>query len=102
MLKTYVLSLSNNVIFGIGAVETVAEKTKEFGKSKILIITDKGVVGAGLLEKVRTPLEKAGLKTHIFDQIEPNPRDHTVVKAFEFAKEKGCELIIGLGGGRPH
>jgi alcohol dehydrogenase class IV len=101
MLKTYALSLSNNLIFGIGAVETVVEKAKEFGKSKILIITDKGVVGAGLLEKVRTPLEQAGLKTDIFDQIEPNPRDHTVLKAFEFAKKKECEMIIGLGGGSP-
>ncbi len=101
MLKTYPLSLPNSLIFGVGAVETVAEKTKEFGKSKILIITDKGVVGAGLLEKVLTPLEQAGLKAHIFDQIEPNPRDHTVLKAFEFGKKKGCELIIGLGGGSP-
>jgi alcohol dehydrogenase class IV len=101
MLKTYALSLPNNLIFGVGAVETVAEKAKEFGKSKVLIITDKGVVGAGLLERVLTPLEQAGIKAYIFDQIEPNPRDHTVLKAFEFGKKKGCELIIGLGGGSP-
>ncbi len=101
MLKTYALSLPNTVIFGVGAVETVAEKAKEFGKSKALVVTDKGVVGAGLLEKVLTPLEQAGVQAHIFDQIEPNPRDHTVLKAFEFAKKKKCELIIGLGGGSP-
>ncbi|HEX7371530.1 MAG TPA: iron-containing alcohol dehydrogenase, partial [Thermodesulfobacteriota bacterium] len=101
MLKTYALSLPNSLIFGVGAVETLAEKAKEFGKSKILIITDKGVVGAGLLEKVLTPLEQAGVQAHIFDQIEPNPRDHTVLKALEFAKKKKCELIIGLGGGSP-
>jgi alcohol dehydrogenase class IV len=101
MLKTYALSLPNTVIFGVGAVEMVAEKAKEFGKSKALVVTDKGVVGAGLLEKVLTPLEQAGVQAHIFDQIEPNPRDHTVLKAFEFAKKKKCELIIGLGGGSP-
>jgi alcohol dehydrogenase len=79
----------------------VGEKAKEFGKDKALIITDKGVVGAGLLEKVLTPLEQAGVQAHIFDQIEPNPRDYTVVKAFEFGKKKDCELVIGLGGGSP-
>ena len=101
MPATYELSLPGSLIFGVGAVETVAQKAKEFGKSKVLIVTDKGVVGAGLLDKVLTPLEKAGVKTQIFDQIEPNPRDHTVLKAFEFAKKKGCEMIIGLGGGSP-
>jgi alcohol dehydrogenase class IV len=99
MLKTYALSLPGNLIFGVGAVETVAEKAKEFGKNKALVVTDKGVAGAGLLEKVLTPLEQAGVQAHIFDQIEPNPRDHTVLKALEFAKKKKSELIIGLGGG---
>jgi alcohol dehydrogenase class IV len=99
MVNTYALCLPSSLIFGVGAAETVAEKAKELGKSKVLIITDKGVVGAGLLEKVLTPLEKAGVQAHIFDQIEPNPRDHTVLKALEFAKKKKSELIIGLGGG---
>jgi len=101
MLRTYALSLPSTIIFGAGAAGTVGEKAKEFGKDKALVITDKGVVGAGLLEKVLTPLEQAGVKAHIFDQIEPNPRDYTVVKAYEFGKKKDCELIIGLGGGSP-
>jgi alcohol dehydrogenase len=101
MLRTYALSLPSSLIFGAGAAGMVGEKAKEFGKDKAVIITDKGVVGAGLLEKVLTPLEQAGVQAHIFDQIEPNPRDYTVVKAFEFGKKKDCELIIGLGGGSP-
>jgi len=101
MEKTYTIFLPSNLIFGVGAVEKVGDMAKELGKSKALIITDKGIVGAGLLERVLTPLEQAGVKAHIFDQIEPNPRDHTVVKAFEFGKKKECDLIIGLGGGSP-
>jgi alcohol dehydrogenase class IV len=101
MEKTYAIFLPSNLIFVVGTVEKVGEKTKELGKSRALIITDKGIVGAGLLERVLTPLEQAGVQAHIFDQIEPNPRDHTVVKAFEFGKKKKCELIIGLGGGSP-
>ena len=99
MEKTYAICLPNTLIFGNGAVEKVGEKVKELGKRKSLIITDKGIVGAGLLEKVLIPLEQTGVEAQIFDQIEPNPRDYTVVKAFEFGKKKGCEVIIGLGGG---
>ena len=99
MEKNYAIFLPSNLIFGVGVVEQVGEKTKEFGKRKALIITDQGIVKAGLLEKVLTPLEQAGVKAQVFDQIEPNPHDHTVIKAFEFGKKKECELIIGLGGG---
>ena len=99
MEKIFAIFLPSNLIFGFGAVEKVGEKAREYGKSKALIITDKGIVKAGLLERVLTPLEQAGVGAEIFDQIEPNPRDHTVVKAFEFGKKKGCEVIIGLGGG---
>ncbi len=99
MEKSYSIFLPNNVIFGAGVVEQVGEKAKELGKRNALIVTDQGIIKAGLLEKVLTPLEKAGVKAHIFDQIEPNPRDHTVIKALEFGKKKECEMIIGLGGG---
>jgi len=101
MEKSYSIFLPNHLLVGMGVVEKVGEKAKELGKSKALIVTDKGIVAAGLLERVLTPLEKAGLKVHIFDQIEPNPRDHTVSKAFEFGKKKEVDLIIGLGGGSP-
>jgi alcohol dehydrogenase class IV len=99
MEKTYAIFLPNTLIFGNGAVEKIGEKVKELGKRKALIITDKGIVAAGLLERVLIPLEQAGVEAQIFDQIEPNPRDHTVVKAFGFGNKKGCEVIIGLGGG---
>ena len=101
MEKIYTVFFPNQLIAGLGAVEKIGEKAKDLGKSNALIITDKGIVKAGLLEKVLTPLEKAGLKAHIFDQIEPNPRDHTVNKAYEFGKKKDADLIIGLGGGSP-
>ncbi|MDH7500255.1 MAG: iron-containing alcohol dehydrogenase, partial [candidate division NC10 bacterium] len=101
MEQSYSIFLPNHLLVGAGAVEKVGEKARELGKSHALIITDKGVAAAGLLERVLTPLEKAGVKTHIFDQIEPNPRDRTVVKAFEFAKKRESDLIIGLGGGSP-
>ena len=97
----YSISLPNQLLIGTGAVEKVGERAKELGKVGALIITDKGIAAAGLLEKVLTPLEKAGLKAHIFDQIEPNPRDHTVIKAYEFGKKREIDLIIGLGGGSP-
>jgi len=99
MEQNYSIFLPNQLLVGAGVVEKVGEKARELGKGQALVITDKGVAAAGLLEKVLTPLEKAGVKTHIFDQIEPNPRDRTVSKAFEFGKKRESDLIIGLGGG---
>jgi alcohol dehydrogenase class IV len=101
MDQSYSVFLPNHVLVGSGAVEKVGERIRELGKSQALVVTDRGVAAAGLLEKVLTPLEKAGVKAHIFDQIEPNPRDRTVIKAFEFAKKRESDVIVGLGGGSP-
>jgi alcohol dehydrogenase class IV len=101
MEQSFSLFFPPQLLVGSGAVARVGEKVRELGKSQALVVTDKGVVAAGLLERVLGSLEVAGVKAHIFDQTEPNPRDRTVIKAFELAKKREVDAIIGLGGGSP-
>lgn len=35
----------------------------------------------------------------IFDKAEPNPLASTAMKGAAVAKEEGCDVIVGLGGG---
>ena len=66
---------------------------------KILIITDQGVIQAGLLESVEKSLQSVSLPFVIFDGVEPDPRIEVVEKSVEKAKKEGIDLIIGFGGG---
>ena len=97
--STFQFNPMGAVYFGFGVVSDIGEKVKELGGSKAIVITDKGIVDAELLPRVTEPLEKAGITYTVFDEVEPNPSSETVHKAAEIAK--GCDIIIGLGGGSP-
>lgn len=88
-----------NLIFGPGRAEVLGEEAVKYGK-KVMIVTGKhSTKKSGLLDRARNLLEKAGAEVAVFDEAEPNPTASSVVKGAAKARELGCEVIVGLGGG---
>ncbi len=87
------------IVFGPGMVKTVGDEAKALGAKRVLVVTDKGVAGAGILAKVLGSLQAAGLETQVFDKVEANPRVGTVEAGHRLFVEKGCDLAVGVGGG---
>ena len=71
------------------------------GAKRALIVTDKGITGAGLLESVfarsLTPL----IEFIVFDDVEPNPTDKTIDRGAEAARMGRADAVIAIGGGSP-
>ena len=86
-------------LIGTGTVEQLGEMVKHLGGNKVLVVTDPGVVQAGLLEKVKQPLEKEHIEFGVFDKCEPNCPIHVAQACAQFAKDGGYDLMVGLGGG---
>ena len=84
---------------GVGSLIALPDSLRELGVSKPLIVTDPGVVGAGLLSRVTAPMDKAGIPYAVFDQVVPNPYIETVGQATKVYEDSGCDGLIGLGGG---
>ncbi|TLP48200.1 iron-containing alcohol dehydrogenase [Cohaesibacter sp. CAU 1516] len=74
------------------------EIAAQFGRS-ILIVTDKGLVAAGLLAPFIASLEKAGVKVAVFDEVVADPPACVVEAAKAHALDHQVEAIIGFGGG---
>lgn len=55
----------------------------------------------GSLKDVEDSLTELNMKYYIFDEIEENPSVETCEKAAAYALEKGCDMVIGVGGGSP-
>lgn len=99
-LNAFDFILPTKIRFGFGISEELEKEIKALGKNSVMIVTDKGLVQAGIVEKVISHLSaeiKGGLI--IFDEVEPNPRDTTVQKAYETAKSKGTDILVAIGGG---
>ena len=66
----------------------------------VLIVTDPGIVGAGIVERAVTTLAKASLIPTVFKDVQENPTTRNVDEGVRFAKDQEkIDLIIGLGGG---
>ncbi len=87
---------------GPDAIKVIGERCKLLGGKKALIVTDPGIVKAGIVDVVVGYIEDAGLKTVIFDGVEPNPKDKNVMSGLEIFKSEGCDMIVTVGGGSSH
>jgi len=87
------------VKIGVGVLADLQEEVHRLGGTKVLVITDKGVVEAGLVDKVGEPLRSAGISFDVFDGVEPEPPIACAENALALLKEGGHDLLIGLGGG---
>lgn len=88
-----------HVVFGAGSIQRLGELAKGLSGSRALLVSDPGIVAAGHPQIALRLLEAAGIEAVLFDQVEENPTTEHVNAGLEFAKGRGIDLIIGLGGG---
>jgi alcohol dehydrogenase class IV len=94
-------SFPTRILFGVGSVERTGPEARRAGGTRALIVTDKGVVRAGLAEPVEASLRASGLDVAIFDDVLGNPIEknaHDGARAFH---EHKADIVIALGGGSP-
>jgi alcohol dehydrogenase class IV len=87
------------ILLGFNAVERVGVESKKLGGSRACIVTDEGVIKAGLVDKVRTSLKKEGIEVEVFGKVEAEPPVRVVNECYEFVRKGRYDLILGLGGG---
>ncbi|MBU7572569.1 MAG: iron-containing alcohol dehydrogenase [Hydrogenophaga sp.] len=69
------------------------------GRGHAFVVTDAGLVRAGLIDAPVAALRKAGLRVTVHDKVEADPPEHVVLAAVEAARAAGADCVIGLGGG---
>ena len=85
--------------FGPGAVSRLSALVDGLGADSAFVVTDAGLRGTGIVDRVLGGLAADGLRTGVFDGIGPNPST-TVVDAGAVALRRfGPCVVIGLGGG---
>ncbi|MFC1824154.1 iron-containing alcohol dehydrogenase [Thermodesulfobacteriota bacterium] len=84
---------------GAGAIGKIGDIAKRFKPHKILILTDAGIVKAGLIDGVTASLEKAGLEFDIIDDCRVEAPLSVIEKLATRVCAGGFDLLIGLGGG---
>ncbi len=86
---------------GPGAIKKLPEFIKSKGLSKVLVVTDKGLMGIHLLDSLFEEMEKAGLDYVVYDGTQPNPSIENIEDARQLYVDNNCQGVIAFGGGSP-
>jgi alcohol dehydrogenase len=101
MINGFDFVLPTKIRYGVGMVSVLGEELKFMQAKKVMLITDKGLVKAGMVEKIEKLIEAEGIEYIIYDDIEANPKDYNVELAAERAREAAIDTIVAFGGGSP-
>ena len=66
---------------------------------RLLVVTDKGLMKAGLLEPMFKSFTEAGLEYTLYDGTVPNPTVDNIKEAVKLYKENNCQALVAFGGG---
>src|SRR6266446_1716391 len=89
----------SNILFEAGASRKIAELVEQYGASRIMLVTDKGVRAAGLTGDAEAALSAARISVTIFDGVVADPPSHIIERAVALCRDKGIELVASIGGG---
>ncbi|SEP17004.1 alcohol dehydrogenase [Halogranum amylolyticum] len=98
-LEEYTLTFPIWVEFGTGVSQKAGQLVESQGWKKALIVTDQGIIDAGLLDGIQSALEESGIEQTVYDEVEPNPTTGMVNEATAMANREGCDVIVAVGGG---
>lgn len=90
----------NRVQFAEGALDELANELALAGIERPLIVTDAGVVAAGLLQRLQAALP-SGMPCRVFDATPSNPTEAAVRAGTAAFRAHDADGVIGLGGGSP-
>lgn len=101
MSDIFMFQLPRKIIFGNGAIKKIGEEATAMfpGQNRALLITDKGVHGAGLTDEATASLKKSGFEVIVFDEVTPDPPFTLVNKCLALARKEKIGVILGIGGG---
>ncbi|MDK2935957.1 MAG: alcohol dehydrogenase [Eubacteriaceae bacterium] len=89
------------VIMGPGAVELIVPEIMKMNVKKALVVTDKVLIEAGVVEEVTKVLDEAQIAYAVFSDVKPNPTVKNVNDGYQALQENECDFVISIGGGSP-
>jgi len=98
-MTNFTFSTTRTIINEAGAARRLATICEEQGARSVMLVTDEGIIGAGLLERILPSFQQSALQLTVFKDVEADPSDTTVMAATEAARRANVDYVVGFGGG---
>lgn len=85
--------------YGPGASDEVGWEVKRLGVNRVMLLSDPGVVRAGITDHVRERIEAEGIEVEVWDRSRVEPTADSLQEAADFAAEGNFDGFVAVGGG---
>jgi len=98
-MASTVWSYPTRIVFGAGSAAEAGREVKNYVSGRVLLVTDPGVIDAGLTRSVQASLEANAIASTTFSKLSSNPTEAEVDAGVEAYRSSGAEGVVAVGGG---
>ena len=98
-MQGFVFQSTKSVLVEPGSSSRIGELVKSLGCKSVLMVSDPGVSGAGLLQPGLDGLQKNGVAVTLFTDVQADPPVHVIEAAVKLARDTRVDGVVSIGGG---
>ena len=97
--KNFTIRPLPSIVFGVDSSLGLAGHVRALGCSCALVVTDPGLVRAGIVSPLLERLAAEGITIQVFHGVEANPTDRNVEDGAALLRSLAHPVVIAIGGG---
>ncbi len=98
-MQGFVFQSTKSILVEPGSSSRIGELVKSLGCKSVLLVSDPGIKGAGLLQAGLQGLEQQGVAVTLFTDVEADPPVHVINAAVKLAGDAKVDGVVSIGGG---
>ena len=98
-MQAFSFATTPRLLVDRGGAARLGDEARRLGASRAFLVSDAGLVRAGVVEPAVASLRAAGLEVTVYSDVQADPPEAVVLAAAKAARDAGADLVIGLGGG---
>lgn len=98
-MKSFEFHNTRSLVVERGGSAKLHERIAAMGCRSVLIVTDPGLLAAGVLEAALAGLANHGLRATVFSDVQADPPEHVILAAVAAARCAEADSVVGFGGG---
>lgn len=98
-MDSFSFNTVRRIASGPGEALGLSAYCRELGASRVLLVTDPGLVSIGLIAPVQEALVAGGIAVTLFAEVREDPPESVVEAAAEAGRQAEVEGVIAVGGG---
>lgn len=98
-MQGFVFQSTKSILVEPGSSSRIGELVKALGCKSILLVSDPGVKGAGLLQTGLQGLEQQDVAVTLFTDVQADPPVHVIDAAVKLARDAKVDGVVSIGGG---